>query len=194
MNIILCEDVKNLGRAGDALKVADGFGRNYLLPKKLALVATPANLKRLQQELNSKKGQTRRIQKDAEYQAEAIASQPLTMVTSVGEGGKLFGSVTTAEIEKELKKRGIEVDKRKISLEEPIKTVGSHLVEIKIHPEVTANLTVIVQGEEEKKATEKKEAEDKVAEEKKVETAEPNAEAETSVAEQPASTEEPAAD
>jgi len=157
MKLILREDVKNLGRAGDTIKVAEGFGRNYLLPKNLAVMATPANLKRLEQELNSKKGQARRLKKDAEYQAEMIAAQPLTITTTVGEGGKLFGTVTTADIEKELVNRGIALDKRKIVLEEPIKTAGTYQVVIKLHPEVTAELTVIVQGEGVKGETEKTE-------------------------------------
>ncbi|MBN1594797.1 50S ribosomal protein L9 [candidate division FCPU426 bacterium] len=152
MKLILCEDVKNLGRAGETVKVTEGFGRNYLLPKSLAVMATPANVKRLQQELNSKKGKARRIQKDAEYQAEAIAAKPLVITASVGEGGKLFGSVTAAEIEKELEKRGVSVDKRKIMLEEPIKTAGTHQVSIKLHPEVSAELKVMVQGEDSMKA------------------------------------------
>lgn len=147
MKVILREDVKNLGRAGDEVKVAEGFGRNYLLPKKLAVVATPSNQKILQQELNSKKGRERRVRLDAQYQAEAIAARPVVFVMNAGEGGKLFGSVTSADIEKELAKRGIEVDKRKIELEEPIKTLGTYTVSVKIHSEVAASLTVTVQAE-----------------------------------------------
>jgi len=147
MKLILREDVKSLGRAGDTVTVAEGYGRNYLLAKKLAVTATPSNLKRTQQELNSKKGRERRVQLDAQYQAEALASQPLVFIANAGEGGKLFGSVTTSEIEQKLAQRGFELDKRKIELEEPIKTLGTFKVKVKLHPEVTAEVTVIVQAE-----------------------------------------------
>ncbi|MCD4812103.1 50S ribosomal protein L9 [bacterium] len=161
MKIILCDDVKNLGRAGDTVKVADGYGRNYLLPKKLAMIATAPNIKRLEQELNSKKGQARRVQKDAEYQAEAISAKPVLITASAGEGGKLFGSVTSADIEAGLKERGIEVDKRKITMDDQIKMTGSYQVSIKVHADVDAELTVVVQSEEEKAAAEKKEKAEK---------------------------------
>ncbi|MEW6517525.1 MAG: 50S ribosomal protein L9 [candidate division FCPU426 bacterium] len=147
MKLILREDVKSLGRAGDTVTVAEGYGRNYLLPKKLAVAATPSNLKRLQQELNSKKGRERRVQLDAQYQAEELAGQPLVFTATAGEGGKLFGSVTASDIEQKLAQRGFEVDKRKIELEEPIKTLGTFKVKVKLHPEVAAELTVVVQSE-----------------------------------------------
>lgn len=147
MKLILREDVKSLGRAGDTVTVAEGYGRNYLLAKKLAVTATPSNLKRMQQELNSKKGRERRVQRDAQYQADALAQQPLVFTATAGEGGKLFGSVTTSEIEQKLAQRGFEVDKRKIELEEPIKTLGTFKVKVKLHPEVTAEVTVVVQAE-----------------------------------------------
>lgn len=147
MKLILREDVKSLGRAGDTVTVAEGYGRNYLLAKKLAVTATPSNLKRMQQELNSKKGRERRVQRDAQYQADALAQQPLVFTATAGEGGKLFGSVTTSEIEQKLAQRGFEVDKRRIELEEPIKTLGTFKVKVKLHPEVTAEVTVVVQAE-----------------------------------------------
>ncbi len=148
MKLILRKDVENLGRAGDTVNVADGFGRNYLLPKKMAIIMTPANLKCLMQELNSKKGREERIQRENEEQARAIAAEPVIIKVAVGEGGKLFGSVTTADIEKGLSQRGVTVDKRKIVLEEPIKLAGTYTVAIKLHTGVTANLTVMVQAED----------------------------------------------
>lgn len=169
MKIILCDDVKNLGRAGDTVKVADGYGRNFLLPKKLAVVETAANKKRLEQELNSKKGQARRLVKDAEYQAEAISAKPLVLTASAGEGGKLFGSITSGDIEAGLKERGIEIDKRKITMDDQIKMTGSYEVSIKVHAEVDAKLTIVVQSEEEKAAAEKKAKAEKEASEEKVE-------------------------
>ena len=148
MKLILRKDVENLGRAGDTVNVADGFGRNYLLPKKMAIIMTPANLKCLTQELNSKKNREERIQRENEEQARVIAAEPVIIKVAVGEGGKLFGSVTTADIEKGLSQRGVAVDKRKIVLEEPIKVAGTHTVAIKLHTGVTANLTVMVQAED----------------------------------------------
>ncbi len=146
MKLILREDIKNLGRAGDTVQVAEGFARNYLLPKKMALLATPNNQKRLAQELNSHKGRERRVQRDAQYQAEKIAEQPLVFTSPAGEAGKLFGSVTTADIEAALAKRGVEIDKRKLELEEPIKMVGTYEVSVRLHPEVTARLIVVVEA------------------------------------------------
>lgn len=156
MQVILKEDVQKLGRAGDKVKVADGYGRNFLLPKNLAVVATPANIKRLEQELNSKKGQAKRQQLDARYLADAIEAKPVVIKVASGEGGKLFGSVTSTDIEKALAEREIVVDKRKIDLEEPIKALGEYQVNIKIHPEIVAKTTVIVESEQ--KAAASKEA------------------------------------
>lgn len=147
MKVILLEDVKNLGKAGETHKVSEGYGRNFLLPKKLAVVATPGALKRAEQTTNSKKGREKRVRLDAQYQAEQLSSQPVVITVAVGEGGKLFGSVTTADIEKVLAQRGVTVDKRKLELEEPIKTLGTYPVVLKLHPEVTATLTIVVQAE-----------------------------------------------
>lgn len=147
MQVILKEDVQKLGRAGDTVKVADGYGRNFLLPKALAVMATPANMKRLEQELNSKKGQAKRQQMDAQYLADAMQAKPVVIKTACGEAGKLFGSVTSADIEKVLAERNITVDKRKIELTEPIKLLGQYDVMVKLHPDVTAKLTVVVEDE-----------------------------------------------
>jgi large subunit ribosomal protein L9 len=147
MKVILTDDVKNLGRAGETIKVAEGYARNFLLPKKMAVVATPENVKRTEQELNSKKGQVKRLKRDAEYQAEAISAKPVILTMAAGEGGKLFGAVTTADIENKLKERGIEIDKRKIEMPEPIKMLGTYTVSIKIHSEVAAELKIVVQAE-----------------------------------------------
>jgi large subunit ribosomal protein L9 len=151
MKLILRDDVKDLGRAGDTVNVAEGYGRNFLLPKKLAVLATPASLKRLEQELNGKKGRERRTRRDAEYLAERLASKPLVIIAQVGEGGKLFGSVTAADIEQALAAQGLEIDKRKIELEEPIRMVGSYHVAVKLPSEVTAQLTVSVEAKAEPK-------------------------------------------
>lgn len=150
MEVILKEDVQKLGRAGDQVKVADGYGRNFLLPKKMAVLATPENKKRLEQELNSKKGQAKRMMMDARYLAQSIEVQPIIIKMAAGEGGKLFGAVTSTDIEKALAQRDITVDKRKIELEEPLKQLGQFEVAIKIHPDVTAKLTVLVEDEHKK--------------------------------------------
>jgi large subunit ribosomal protein L9 len=144
MKVILRDDVKDLGRAGDTVSVAEGYGRNFLLPKKLAVVASVPNVKRLEQELNGKKGKERRVQRDAQALAERIAAEPLVIATNVGEGGKLFGSVTSADIEQALAAKGIEVDKRKIDVEDAIKAVGSYTVAIKLQADVVAQLTIQV--------------------------------------------------
>jgi len=152
MKLILRDDVKNLGRAGDTVSVSEGYGRNFLLPKKLAILATAENLKRLEQELNGKKGRERRARRDAEYLAESLAAKPLVITAQVGESGKLFGSVTAADIEQALAAQGLEVDKRKIELEEPIKLAGSYTVAVKLPSDVVAQLTVIVEGKGEAKS------------------------------------------
>ncbi len=145
MKMILRDDVKDLGRAGETVSVSDGYARNYLLPKKLAVLANTSNLKRLEQEVNGKKGRERRMLRDTQYMAEKLAAQPVVIETNVGEAGKLFGSVTAADIEQVLTQKGFEIDKRKIELEEPIKAVGTYTVTIKLHADVTAQITVLVQ-------------------------------------------------
>lgn len=144
MKVILRDDVKDLGRAGDTVSVAEGYGRNYLLPKKLAVVASVPNVKRLEQELNGKKGRERRVARDAQGLADRLAAEPLIIATNVGEGGKLFGSVTSADIEQALAAKHIEIDKRKIEMEDVIKTVGTYTVTVKLHADVTAQVTVQV--------------------------------------------------
>lgn len=151
MKLILRDDVKDLGRAGDTVNVSEGYGRNFLLPKKVAVLATPANLKRLEQELNGKKGRERRARKDAEYLAERLSAKPVVITAQVGEAGKLFGSVTAADIEQALAAQGLEIDKRKIELEEPIKMAGSYTLTVKLPSEVTAQLTVVVESKNEVK-------------------------------------------
>jgi len=122
MEVVLLEDIPNLGQATDLIKVADGFGRNYLLPQKKALKATPKNIKL----------------------AKKIESISCTISKQVGEEDKLFGSVTSIDIEKALKNEKIEIDRKNIILPEPIKSIGIYTVPIKLHHEVTAQLKVWV--------------------------------------------------
>lgn len=147
MEVILKEDVANLGHRGDVVKVADGYGRNFLLPRKLALQATTQNKAVIEQ----MKAAAARRSATEKAQAETIAVQLEPLVLSFtrksGENGHLFGSVTSADIAQELEAKGFEVDRRKIQLNEPIKAIGSTSVAIKLHREVTAHVKVEVAAE-----------------------------------------------
>jgi large subunit ribosomal protein L9 len=144
MQVILLEDVPSLGKAGDQVKVSDGFGRNYLIPKKKALLATEKSLKALEHQKRQVQQRMGKAKKDVERIVQQIETLSCTFAKPVGESGKLFGSVTSMEIEGYLKENGIEVDRKKILLEEPIKNLGMFNVPIKLHPEVTAHLKVWV--------------------------------------------------
>jgi len=144
MEIILREHVENLGERGEIVKVADGYARNYLLPRKLALPATRGNRKHVERE--------RRIvearEAEAKGQAEALAARlsvvDLTIARRVGDTDQLYGSVTAADIVEVLKEQGFEVDRRKLIFPEPIKAIGDYEVPLKLHRQVTATLTVHV--------------------------------------------------
>ena len=144
MQVILLEDVPSLGKMGDLVKVSDGYGRNYLIPKKKAILATEKNRKVLEHQKRLVQHQIGKTKKDAEVFAQQIEKLSCTFAKTVGESGKLFGSVTSMEIEDYLKENGIEVDRKRIQLEEPIKSIGVFTVPIKLHPEVTAHLKVWV--------------------------------------------------
>jgi large subunit ribosomal protein L9 len=144
MQVILLEDIPSLGKIGDMVKVSDGYGRNYLIPKKKAIFATEKNLKTLQHEKALVQHRLGKMKKDAAKIAQEIEKLSCTFAKNVGESGKLFGSVTSMEIEAFLKENGIDVDRKKIILEEPIKNVGMYTVAIKLQPEVTAHLKVWV--------------------------------------------------
>jgi large subunit ribosomal protein L9 len=147
MEVILKEDVANLGHRGDVVKVADGYGRNFLLPRKLALQATLAN----KVVIETMKTAAARRSASEKVQAEELATKLMPLVLSFtrksGETGQLFGSVTSADVASELAAKGFEVDRRKIVLAEPLKTVGDHDVAIKLHREVTAHVKVKVVAE-----------------------------------------------
>ena len=134
MEIILLEDVKTLGKKGQKVKVNDGYARNYIIPKKLGIEATAKNLN----DLKLKKANEEKI-------AARIAQKPVVIAVKTGEGGKLFGSVSTKEIALECTKQlGLSIDKKKMQLSEPIKTLGTTIVPVKLHKDVTAELTVKV--------------------------------------------------
>jgi len=144
MQVILLEDVPSLGKAGDLLKVSEGYGRNYLIPQKKAILATEKNLKVLEHQKRLVQHRMGKVKKDAEKIVEQIEGLSCTFAKPVGESGKLFGSVTSMEIESFLKENGIDVDRKKILLEEPIKNLGMFTVPIKLRPEMTAHLKVWV--------------------------------------------------
>ena len=145
MEVILLEDVKNVGKKGEVVKVNDGFARNVLLKKKQALEATGKNLN----DLKLKKANDDKLAAEHLAVAQALGKQigeeEITIAIKVGEGGKSFGSVSSKEIAEEVKSQlGHEVDKKKVQLKEPIKAIGVHEVKIKLHPQVTATLKVNV--------------------------------------------------
>jgi large subunit ribosomal protein L9 len=148
MEVILKEDVNNLGHRGDVVKVAEGYGRNYLLPKKLAMEANAANKAVIEQ---MKASAVRRSAKEkAEAEALVVQLNNVTLVfeRKVGENDHLFGSVTSADIAHQLEQKGFTIDRRKVQLEEPLKQVGEFHVPVKLHRDVTAHVPVTVKGEE----------------------------------------------
>jgi len=148
MEVILKEDVNKLGHRGDVVKVADGYGRNYLLPGKLAIEATPANKAVIEQ---MKGSAIRRLAKEkvlAEELVKKLESVELVFERKVGENDHLFGSVTSGDIAHQLEQKGYTIDRRKISLEEPLRSLGEFHVPIKLHREVTSHLKVTVKGED----------------------------------------------
>ncbi len=145
MKVILQKDLKNLGKEGDIVDVAEGYGRNYLLPRGLAVEATEGNIRQVKTEKQAQKQKKAREIEEAQVIAERINGQKLQISTTVGEGGKLFGSVTNQEIAQRLKKQyKVEIDKRKIDLAEPIKSLGKYPITIRIHPKVRAEIIVDV--------------------------------------------------
>ena len=153
MEVILRDHVEKLGKRGEIVKVSDGYARNYLLPRKLALPATEGNRKHVERE--RKIMETREA--DEKSQAEAIASRlstvDITLARRVGDTEQLYGSVTAADIADFLKTKGFEIDRRKLILPEPIKAIGEHDVPLKLHREVTAPLKVKVVKEGAETAT-----------------------------------------
>jgi large subunit ribosomal protein L9 len=147
MEVILKEDVVNLGHRGDVVKVADGYGRNFLLPRKLALQATLANKAVIETMKSSAARRSASEKVQAEEQLAKLEPLVLSFTRKSGESGQLFGSVTSADIAADLAAKGFEVDRRKIVLNEPLKTVGEFSVAIKLHREVTAHVKVKVLAE-----------------------------------------------
>ncbi|NLT94008.1 MAG: 50S ribosomal protein L9 [Clostridia bacterium] len=148
MKVILQEDIKGLGKKGEVVEVKEGYARNYLLPKKLAVEATQGNLKELDRQKQIKMAKAEKERQEAEKLAEKINEVTLTLKAKCGENGKLFGAVTSKDIaENLLKAYNINIDKRKIDLSENIKSTGDYAIKVKLHPQVVADLKVIVAAE-----------------------------------------------
>jgi large subunit ribosomal protein L9 len=148
MQVILREDIDKLGKIGDLVKVKDGFGRNYLIPMKKAIEATPKNVNAMEHAKKMVSDRLRKLKKEAAADAENIKALSLMIRAKAGEEGKLFGSVTSMDIAEAAKAQGVAIDKRKIVLEEPIKRLGEFAVPVKLHADVTADLKVAVVPEE----------------------------------------------
>jgi large subunit ribosomal protein L9 len=144
MEIILVEDVPSLGKAGDRMRVSDGYARNYLLPRKMAVTATATSLKALEHERDFLQHKHDKLEQEARKLAQKIGEISCTIAKPTGEEGKLFGAVTSSDIEAALRDQGISVDRKKILLEEPIKNLGVYTVSLKLHPAVAAELKLWV--------------------------------------------------
>jgi large subunit ribosomal protein L9 len=144
MEIILREHVEHLGKRGEIVKVADGYARNYLLPRKLALPATPGNRKHVERERRIMETREAEERGQAEAIAARLSSVEIRIARRVGETEQLYGSVTAADIAEYLKTKGFEVDRRKLILPEPIKTLGDHKIDVRLMPGVEATVTVNV--------------------------------------------------
>jgi len=147
MEVILREDVDKLGRRGDVVKVAEGYGRNFLLPRGLAMAVSEANKAMIAKERKAHDLRSAKEKAEFESVAQRVASLRFIAPRKVGEHDVLYGSVTSGDIAEFLKAKGIEIDKRKVQLDEPIKKLGEHEVSVKLHPEVSANLRVLVTKE-----------------------------------------------
>lgn len=145
MKVILLEDVKNVGKKGSIINAKDGYARNFLFPKNLAIEATPVNLKNLENAKKQQEEKEKEIYEEAKKLEEELAKITIVIKSKTGENGKLFGSITTKEIAEQLEATNkISIDKRKFELDETIKSVGEYAVKVKLHAKVTAKMTVIV--------------------------------------------------
>jgi large subunit ribosomal protein L9 len=148
MKVILKEDVKKLGEVGSIVRVADGYGRNYLIPRNLAVEANPKNIRQFEHDKKQIMARVDEIRKSSEDLATRLSSLNLEIEAKAGEEDKLFGSVTSMQIAEAIAEQGIEVDKRSIALEEPIKRLGDYKVSVKLSQGVTASVSVNVKRAE----------------------------------------------
>lgn len=148
MKVVLRKDVPGLGKAGDIKNVADGYARNYLIPRGLAAVATPGAIKQAEQERVAEVERARRLQQEAKELAQKLSNQTLIFKARAGEEDRLYGSITSADIAEAIQEAtGLEVDKRKVLLERPIRQLGEHTVTVKLHGDVVSEVKVIVERE-----------------------------------------------
>ena len=147
IEVILREDIKTLGKAGELVRVKPGYARNYLLPQGLAYEASEGNKKRIAAETKARTVRLQSERADAERDAATLSGVQLRLAGKAGEEGKLFGSITAQDIAEELGRQGHTVDRRRIELEHPIKTLGEHTVSVRIHPDVHAEVRVSVVAE-----------------------------------------------
>ncbi|NLK74048.1 MAG: 50S ribosomal protein L9 [Clostridiales bacterium] len=147
MEVILIQDVKSLGKKGDIVKVSDGYAKNFLIPKKLGVIANKQNLNDLKLQKAAEAKRQKEILDEAKALAESIEKLTIKVALKTGEGGRTFGSISTKEITTAIKEQfDIEIDKKKLQLSEAIKTIGFHSVPVKLHPQVTANIKVQVEA------------------------------------------------
>ena len=148
MQVVLLEDVRALGKKGEVVKVNDGYARNFIIPKKLGVEANQANLSALKQQKKREEKLAAAELAAAKEMAEKIGEKTVKIKMRTGEGGKLFGAVATKEIAEAVRKQwDLDIDMKKIVLSDPIKTLGTHQVPLRLHKEVTATLNVVVTGE-----------------------------------------------
>jgi large subunit ribosomal protein L9 len=145
VKVILINDVEKLGKSGELKEVTDGFARNFLIPKKLAVPAAGGAYRAWQHDIASREVKRKREREEAEIAAQRISSTTLTMGVKVGEGGKLYGSITARDIADALGRRGIMIDRHKIDLEEPLRTLGTYKVAVRVFPGLIPEVTVAVE-------------------------------------------------
>ena len=145
MKVILTTDVEKLGKSGELKEVAEGYARNFLLPRKLAVTASGGAYRAWQHDIASREDKRKREKEEAEIAAQRISSTTLTMGVKVGEGGKLYGSITAKDIADALGRRGIDVDRHKVDLEEPLKSLGTYKVAVKVASGMAPEVTIVVE-------------------------------------------------
>ena len=145
MKVILTADVDKLGKSGEMKDVAEGYARNFLIPRKLAVPAAGGAFRAWQHDIANREEKRQREREEADIAATRIASTTLTMGVKVGEGGKLYGSITAKDIADALARRGITVDRHKVELPDPLKSLGTYKVAIKVYPGMTPEVTIVVE-------------------------------------------------
>ena len=145
MKVILTQDVAPLGKSGDLKDVADGYARNYLIPRRLAVPAAGGAYRAWQHDIASREEKRKREREEAEIAAQRISSTTLTMGVKVGDGGKLYGSITAKDIADALARRGINIDRHKVELDDPLKALGTYKVAVKVYQGMAPEVTVVVE-------------------------------------------------